>query len=208
MAWHKPPEVSPLGRARVVVRPAFLEDVTWIRVIYHHWVMTSVATLEYTPPDQDEMERRWRDGVTTGMPWLVAVPPEDGTRVLGFAYARPFRPREGYRRTAENSIYIAPGHERRGIAKPLMRQLLTELPDCGIDRVVAVISDIDGGSIALHRWAGFEEAGVLPNAAFKFDRDISVYLMHRPVQAATEEPAATPVGAKREFSLSARLRGG
>ena len=55
--------------------------------------------------------RRWPGGSRRcwrcGLPYLVAE--DDGGRVLGFAYASPFRPRAAYRYTVEDSVYVASG---------------------------------------------------------------------------------------------------
>ena len=100
----------------VTVRPAIHADVAAITRIYAHAVEHGTASFELTAPDRAEMTRRFNELTTNGFPYLVAV--GDGT-VLGYAYAGPYRTRPAYRFTVENSVYVAPASQRRGVGKAL-----------------------------------------------------------------------------------------
>ena len=69
-----------------------------VRAIYAHYVLTSVATFEETPPPLDEMLARRRASIDNGLPYLVA---EVAGAVVGFAYAGVYRARPAYRFTVE-----------------------------------------------------------------------------------------------------------
>ncbi len=164
----------------IVVRPCFEQDIEQVTLIYGHHVLTGAGTFELEAPPLDEMHKRWSAIVTQGWPWLVACPIRDLSRVLGFAYASPFRPRPAYARTFENSIYVAPGSVNQGVGKFLMAELLTNLRDDGVREVIAVIGDSRNiASIALHAASGFKHAGVLTEAGYKFGRWIDVVLMQK-----------------------------
>ncbi len=63
------------------------------------------------------MARRQRALLDGGYPYLVA---EIDGAVAGYAYAGPYRPRPAYRFSVENSIYVAPDAQRRGIGRVLL----------------------------------------------------------------------------------------
>jgi phosphinothricin acetyltransferase len=164
----------------IIVRPCFQQDLEFAQLIYAHHVMTGAGTFEYVPPDLEEMTARWSRTVTRGWPYLVACPQRDLTRVLGFAYAQIFRDREGYARTFEDSVYVAPTSMRQGVGKHLLAHLLQQLQADGAREIIAVIGDsANQASIRLHASAGFVQTGLLRNVGFKFDRWLDVVLMQR-----------------------------
>ena len=102
------------------IRNSTADDVPAIHAIYAHAVQHGVASFELEAPDQAEMARRRAAVLAGGFPHIVA---EDAGRVLGYAYAGPYRPRPAYRFTVENSIYVAPDAQRRGIGRVLLPAL-------------------------------------------------------------------------------------
>ncbi len=74
-----------------------------------------------------------------GFPYIVA---EDGGDIAGYAYAGPYRPRIAYRFTLEDSIYLAPAHQRKGIGnRAAWPALLAESEQRGFRQMIAVIGD-------------------------------------------------------------------
>lgn len=164
----------------LVVRPCFEQDMLQVTLIYHHHVMTGTGSFEVQPPDLKQMTQRWSDIVTRGWPYLVASPRDDVTRVLGFAYAQQYRPREGYRHTFEDSVYVAPGSERRGVGHACLMTLLADLMPLDVRQVVAAIGGTDNAaSIALHAKCGFSHVGTLWGVGWKFNRWHDVVFMQR-----------------------------
>lgn len=152
----------------IEIRPAVAADLPAVTAIYDEAVRFGTATFELTPPDLAEMTRRFEALVSGGYPYLVAV--LDG-RVVGYAYASAHRPRPAYRFTVENSIYLDPKAQRRGVGGKLLARLIAECESRGYRQMVAVIGDsANAGSLAVHRNAGFQMIGVHPDVGFKFDR--------------------------------------
>jgi phosphinothricin acetyltransferase len=174
--------VTPSSVQQVLVRPCFEQDLTQVRLIYGHHVTTGIASFELDPPDNAEMKARWSKTVAKGWPFLVATPADDLGRILGFAYARPYHERPAYAHTFEDSIYVAPGSERRGVGKALLSGLLRELQQIEVQQVIALIGDsANTASITLHQRLGFRHVGVLHNVGAKFGRWIDVVIMQRSI---------------------------
>jgi L-amino acid N-acyltransferase YncA len=172
-AYHFPAFPMPA----ISIRPTLTEDLPAIARIYAHAVRHGTASFEIEPPDAAEMRRRFtqlRDG---GFPYLVA---ETAGEVVGYAYAGQYRSRPAYRFTVEDSIYIAEGHQRRGIGRALLAALISEAALSGFRQMIAVIGDSNQtASIGLHAAAGFRTVGTLEAVGFKFDCWLDSVLMQR-----------------------------
>lgn len=161
----------------VLVRPATADDMAQIQAIYAYYVTRTAASFEEEVPSVEEMRRRLGEVKARGLPYLVAE--EDG-EVLGYTYAGPWRPRSAYRYTVEDSIYVAPFVQRRGVGRALLGTLIEACGELGYRRMVAVIGDsANQGSIGLHRSLGFRQEGVLRGVGLKFGRWVDVVIMHR-----------------------------
>ena len=157
------------------IRPASEADLPAITEIYAHAVRYGTATFELDPPDLAEMTRRFRTLLDGGFPYLVAA--VEG-RVIGYAYAGPYRPRPAYRFTVENSIYLQPSTHRRGIGLQLLQRLIPECEARGYRQMIAVIGDsANAGSIGLHSRLGFEMIGTHRNVGLKFGRWLDTVMM-------------------------------
>lgn len=164
----------------IIVRPCFQQDLEMVRLIYAHHVMTGTGTFETEPPSIEAMTERWGEIVSKSWPYLVASPRADLTRVLGFAYATQYRPRPGYSKTFEDSVYVAPGSERLGVGYQLLMNLIVTLKDDGARELLAFIGDsANAASIGVHAKAGFVHMGLLSNAGEKFGRYLDVVVMQR-----------------------------
>lgn len=171
----------------LTVRPSTPDDVDAIRAIYAHAVTQGTGTFELDAPTAAEMARRRDEVLAKGLPWLVA---EDRGQVLGYAYANHFRPRPAYRFCVEDSVYLDPQAQRRGVGRALLAELLSRCQDAGARQMLAVIGDSDNqGSIRLHRSLGFEPCGLLRAVGWKFGRWLDVVMMQRALGSGALQPA-------------------
>jgi phosphinothricin acetyltransferase len=165
----------------VTLRAAVAADAAAIAAIYAPHVRDGSATFELEPPDAAEMAVRMRAIADAGHPWIVA---ERASRVVGYAYAGPYRLRPAYRYTTEDSIYLAAEAMRQGIGARLLAALIDACEARGDRQMIAVIGDAgNAASIAVHAAAGFAHVGVLRAAGRKFGRWIDVVLMQRALGA-------------------------
>ncbi len=161
---------------RRLVRPATAADMAELTAIYSRFVETSTATFEIVPPDALEMSRRREVTLERGLPYLVA---ELEGFVVGFCYASQFRPREGYRYTVEDSIYVRPDCVGHGVGKLMLSELIEQCRACGCHSMVACICGVNVPSAALHASLGFEQVGLLPEAGYKFGEWLRLSIMQR-----------------------------
>lgn len=163
----------------LLIRDATAADVPAITVLYADEVRERVATYEYDAPDEKEMDRRMRDIQAAGYPYLVAE--FDGT-FAGYAYASSYRGRIGYRWTVEDTVYLRPEFQGRGIGKALLAKLIDLCEAKGFRQMVAVIGEPgNGASVALHERLGFRTVGIFQGLGRKHGRWLDTVQMQRPL---------------------------
>ncbi len=175
--------------AGVRLRPFTDGDAEAVARIYGHYVEHSLATFDLDVPEPGFWRAKVADLAEAGWPFLVAVDAVavdavavDAVAVVGFAYVAPFRAKPAYRRTVEDTVYLAPGHTGRGIGRALLTELLRRAKDAGATQVIAVISDAgDDGSARLHAALGFQQVGRLRAVGFKHGRWIDTVYLQAPL---------------------------
>lgn len=133
------------------IRPFEPGDELAICEIYNHYVTHTVVTFEERPLTPQQMRERI-DAYRANHPWLVCV--SDGS-VVGYSYATWFHPRAAYRHSAEMTVYVRQGLERRGIGRRLYDPLIRQLQAQGCHALLAGISLPNEGSVGLHEAFGF-----------------------------------------------------
>ena len=159
----------------LAIRPAKTSDIPAITRIYAHAVAHGTASFELTAPDEAEMAQRMKAVLDGKFPYLTA---EFDGQVAGYAYASLYRTRPAYRFTLEDSVYVAPEMQRRGIGMALLRKLIEICTALGYRQMIAVIGDSNqAASIGIHKACGFTDAGNLRNVGWKFGRWLDTPLM-------------------------------
>ncbi len=171
-------------------RDADERDMPAVQRIYAHYALHSLATFEETAPALAEMLSRRNASLEAGLPYLVA---EAEGRIVGFAYAAPYRARPAYRFTVEDSVYVAVGFGGRGVGSALLSELIGRCEGGPWRQMVAVVGDsANVGSIRLHRRFGFELAGVLKSVGFKSGRWVDTPILQRRLGAGDGERPMGP----------------
>jgi phosphinothricin acetyltransferase len=171
-----------------------LDDAEEIRAIYNREVIGSTVTFDLVARTRED-QLIWMDEHSGAHPVVVAV--DDHAKVCGFGSLSPYRPRPAYRTTVEDSVYIDPAYQGRGVGKGLLVELVNLAGAHGFHAIIARIVGGHDASIALHRACGFEQIGVEREVGRKFGRWLDVVLMQRlvdPVRAPgalTEPPSGT-----------------
>lgn len=177
-----------------IIRPAVPADIPAIAAIYGPSVLHGTASFEIEPPGEAEMLRRMTAILDGGYPYVVAE--LDGC-VAGYAYANAYRPRPAYRFTVEDSVYIAPDAQGKGIGRLLLASLIDTCTAQGFRLMIAVIGDsAQHASIGLHRRAGFTFCGTIHSVGYKFGRWLDGVIMELPLgegdKTAPVERVTTP----------------
>lgn len=173
-----PPSPEPASAAPLaIVRDTVEADMPVIQAIYAQAVLQGLATFEEVPPSTEDLLVRLSNVRQRKLPYLTA---ELEGRVVGYSYARPYRPRPAYRHTVEDSVYVAEDMQGRGIGRMLLAGLIERCEAGPWRQMIAVIGDsANAGSIALHQRLGFREVGTLEGTGFKLGQWVDTVLMQR-----------------------------
>ena len=159
-----------------MIRDAVESDLPAIVDIYNHAVLHTTATADYEPTTMEIRAKWFQERQAGGYAVLVAVL---GENVVGWAALNPYHSRIGYRFTAENSVYIAPDFQGKGIGTRLLAELLECAKAQGLHTVIASVDATNPQSIALHERFGFVEVGRLREIISKFDRWLDVVYLQK-----------------------------
>ncbi len=188
-----------------VVREAAERDLAAIHEIYAYHVRHGLGSFEQAAPGVAELRARREAVRAAGLPYLVAGL---GDSVAGFAYAVPYRHRSAYRHTVEDSVYIAPEIQRRGLGGALLARLIALCAARDLREMVAVIGDSGNlPSIRLHERHGFRHAGRLEGVGFKHGRWLDTVIMQRALKPGQRQPPGDLSGFRARHNWAARRPG-
>jgi len=157
------------------VRPALSGDVAAITTLYNELGVATTASYDLAPVTTANRLAWLDDHHAHGWPVLVAED-ADGA-VSGFAAFSAFRPKAGYDRTVEHSVYVDAGRQGKGVGHALMTALIGQARRQQRHAMIGVVDATNAASIEFHRSLGFVIAGVLPEVGRKFGRWLDVTLL-------------------------------
>ena len=157
----------------VTIRHATPADAEAIRDIYNYEVEHETATFDLVPRSLED-QLAWQNARQGAFCVFVA---DRAGEVVGFGALSPYKERAAYRTTVEDSVYVRRDLARLGIGRTLLQHLLDTASAGGFHSVMARITTLSEGSIALHRSMGFELVGIEREVGRKFNRWLDVALM-------------------------------
>jgi phosphinothricin acetyltransferase len=150
-------------------------------------IVTSTALFDYRPRSPESMVEWFRAKEVRAFPVLGAV--ADDGELLGFATYGAFRAWPAYKYSVEHSVYVHRDHRRKGVARALLTHLIGSAEEQDLHVMVAGIDAANSASIALHEQLGFQYAGTIHHAGFKFGRwlDLVFYELRLQTPAAPSD---------------------
>lgn len=162
------------------VRAGHTDDLPALTELYNHYVRQSPVTFDVEPWTVEQRREQWFAHHPDSGPYRLLVVEADG-EVLGYATSSPWRTKAAYARTAETTVYLAPGADGRGLGSLLYDALLPLLREEGLHRLVAGVTVPNAASVALHRKQRFTEVGTFAQVGYKLGRYWDVAWFERSV---------------------------
>ncbi|MGQ2998709.1 MULTISPECIES: GNAT family N-acetyltransferase [unclassified Variovorax] len=156
-----------------------------ILAILNDAIVTSTALYDYKPRTPEQMAGWFATKRANGFPVIGAV--DDDGRLMGFASYGTFRAFPAYKYTVEHSVYVDAADRGKGLGRTLLEAIVAEAQAREVHVLVGAIDAQNAGSIALHERLGFEHAGTVRQAGFKFGRWLDVAFYQR-ILATPAEP--------------------
>ena len=94
--------------------------------------------------------------------------------MTGYCYLTRHKPRQAYDRTAEVTIYLKPGFQKKGIGRLALTHLENQARTVGLKNIIGGISGDNATSIALFEKAGFAKCAHYKNVGEKFGKILDV----------------------------------
>jgi L-amino acid N-acyltransferase YncA len=154
------------------LQPMRPEDWPAVRAIYEAGIATGNATFETSAPEWPA----W-DAVHLADHRLVAR--DDDGRVIGWVALAPVSDRCAYAGVAEDSIYVTPEAQGRGVGRVLLAAVVASAEQAGIWTVQTCIFPENEPSVRLHETCGFRVVGVRERLGRLHGRWRDVLLMER-----------------------------
>lgn len=150
----------------ITLRMAEESDAAALLSIYAPYVENTAITFEYEVPTLEEFQSRIASTLKR-YPYLAAV--REG-RIIGYAYASPFKERAAYDWAVETSIYVSGEARRTGAGTCLYEALEALLKRQNVINVNACIAYPNPGSIAFHEKLGYGTAGHFTQCGYKLGK--------------------------------------
>ena len=143
--------------------------------IFNDAILNSTALYDYKPRAPESMVGWFKTKQAGGFP-VIGIENENN-ELMGFASYGTFRAWPAYKYSVEHSVYLKAEHRGKGLGNALMNKLIEAARAHGRHVMVGGIDIENAASVALHRKLGFEHAGTIKHAAFKFGRwlDLAFY---------------------------------
>ena len=184
----------------IKIRGAALDDAAQIRAIYAPYVEKTAITFETEVPSTEEFRSRI-SATLLRYPYIVA---EQGKRIIGYAYAGPFKQRVSYDWSCETTVYVDRSCHGQGIGRALYEELEERLKALGIRNMYACIACprvedeyLDLGSPRFHEKLGFTRCGEFHNCANKFGRWYNMIWMEKPIADYPPDPPPVQFGSRQ-----------
>jgi len=139
-----------------------------VREIFNDAIANTTALYDYRPRSMETVVQWFGAKARDGYPVLAAV---DGAgALLGFASYGSFRAWPAYKYSVEHSLYVHRERRRSGVGRALLAAVVDHAAGRGYRTVIGGIDADNAASIALHLAQGFEHAGTIRDAGYKFGR--------------------------------------
>jgi L-amino acid N-acyltransferase YncA len=135
----------------ITLIPMLPEHAGAVLEIYSHGIASGMATFETNVPDWEVFNNKY-------LPHSRLLAVENNVPV-GWAALSPVSNRSCYSGVAEVSVYVHQQHQRKGIGRALLVELINTSEQNGIWSLLSVIHEENRASIHLHEQCGFRYIG-------------------------------------------------
>ena len=175
----------------LIVRAAAPEDAAALLEIYAPYVEKTAITFEYAVPSPEEFAGRIARTLER-YPYLAA---EAEGRIMGYAYAGPFKERAAYDWAVETTVYVREEAKRQGVGRTLYAALERCLAAQGVLNLNACVACperedeyLTRDSVDFHRRMGYGLAGEFRQCGCKFGRWYNMVWMEKHIGLHPADP--------------------
>ncbi len=142
------------------------EHIQEIRDIYIYYINNSTATFHKHEVSMDEM----RKIVLFDNPKYESYVIKEGEDICGYTILAQYKVREAFDYTAEVTIYLKNGYERKGIGRLALEFIEDRAKTKDIHMLISLVCGENKGSLSLFKSKGYEVCGHYKEVGYKFNR--------------------------------------
>lgn len=166
-----------MTRPAFTVRPAAGSDIPGLLALWNPQIRQTTITFSSEEKTAEGLAEMFAARRAAGCEFLVAE--ADDGHLLGLATYAQFRAGNGYARSMEHTIVLAPEAWGRGIGRALMAAVEDHARGRGRHVMVAAVTGENAAGIAFHAALGYAEVGRMPEQGHKFGRWLDLVLMQK-----------------------------
>ena len=151
----------------IIIRAAKENDLPAILEIYNEVILNTTSVYSEAPHTLAMRQAWFNERKSANFPVIIA---EQNGIIVGFGSYGNFRAWPCYRFTAEHSVYVHQDHRGGGIAKILLKDLITSAKKAGLHVLIAGVDSDNAASLKLHQSFGFTQVAHFKEVGFKFGR--------------------------------------
>jgi len=157
-----------------MIRLASENDLEAILAIYNDAILNTTAVYTYKEKTLEERQHWFYLKQKEGFPLWVY---EHDEKVVGYATYGSFREWPAYKYTVEHSVYVHKDFRKHGFGRALLETIIEDANTKGYATIIAGIDASNANSIYLHEKLGFNAAGIVHKAGYKFGQwlDLAFY---------------------------------
>ena len=157
-----------------MIRLASENDLEAILAIYNDAILNTTAVYTYKEKTLEERQHWFYLKQEEGFPLWVY---EHDEKVVGYATYGSFREWPAYKYTVEHSVYVHKDFRKHGFGRALLETIIEDANTKGYATIIAGIDASNANSIYLHEKLGFNAAGIVHKAGYKFGQwlDLAFY---------------------------------
>ena len=155
------------------IRLATKNDIPIIVSIYNEFIDTTI-TMDTTLVTV-ESRSKWFNEHSPEHPITCFV--TDTGIIAGWSSLSKWSEKLGYKRTVENSLYVARKFQHAGIGTKLLKDSIIRAKNLGYHCIVSRIDAENTISLSLHEKYGFQNIGIMKEFGFKFNKYIDIVIL-------------------------------
>ncbi|MBC9798250.1 GNAT family N-acetyltransferase [Sinomicrobium weinanense] len=148
-----------------------------VKEIYDWYIKNSTATFHTESLQVNEL----KEFIYIGHPLYTSFLICADDKPSGYCFFAPYKKRQAYNRTAEVTIYLKPGFEKKGIGKTALEYLEQKGRENGLKNLLGIITGDNEGSMALFRKCGYTQCACFKNVGEKFGKVLDVVAFQKEI---------------------------
>jgi L-amino acid N-acyltransferase YncA len=157
------------------IKPCVAAQLPEILEMFNDAIINTTSVYDYVPRTMEFMTDWYASKSKEGYPIIGLFDSND--QLLGFGTYGSFRSRPAYKYAVEHSVYVRKDMQGKGYGKVLLNEIINQARHDDYHVIVGGIDAANEISIRFHQKMGFEFAGTIRHAGYKFGKwlDLSFY---------------------------------